>query len=58
MCFIFLISKRTNIYIYIYIYEERKGHLQADPKHTGCIQEAPKSMNKKKRGYKKSPALI
>ena len=41
------------IYIYIYIYEERKGRLKADPKHTGSIQEVSKGKNKKKRGYKK-----
>ena len=47
--FFFFISKHTNKK---YIYEERKWHLKADPKHTKGIQEAPKGKNKKKRNHK------
>ena len=47
--FYFFISKHTNKK---YIYEERKWHLKADPKHTKGIQEAPKGKNKKKRNHK------
>ena len=48
----FLIGKHTEIYIYIYM-KRRKGCLKANPKHTGSMQEAPKSMNKKEEGGQK-----
>ena len=50
--FFFLISKHTEK-----IYISKKDTLRLTQKHIGGIQEAPKSKNKKKRGYKKSPAL-
>ena len=42
--FFFFISKHTNKK---YIYEERKWHLKADPKHTKGIQEGTKRQEQK-----------